>query len=352
MATNGRMRDLTGQRFGKLVALEPTGEKKDHKFIWRFICDCGNYKEAVGRYVVSGKVRSCGCLSADQEFLAERFKESRIEKTCPVCQKKFTRKLSHAQRATYCSKACLAEGYKEKMAGESNPNYRGGTDEEKIREARKLYRAKNQEMFAAINRNTKAQRKAVPGKHTADDVAKLRVRQDGKCAMCKCGLEGDGHIDHIIPVSKGGTNFVGNIQLLCAQCNLRKKVLMPIEYRHRVLKGMTEDAEQSKLFDWAYHQAAKDPRLAMMYHSANGGYRTKATAAKMQAMGLKKGIPDVTLAVPSNGYHGLFIELKVGKNKPTPEQRAWLSALAAEGYKTAVCYGWIEAKEVIESYLG
>ena len=58
------------------------------------------------------------------------------------------------------------------------------------------------------------------------------------------------------------------------------------------------------------------------------------------------------LPVPHGEKHGLWIELKVGKNKATTAQKMWLSNLASEGYETAVCYGFHEAMTTIVDYLG
>ena len=76
-----------------------------------------------------------------------------------------------------------------------------------------------------------------------------------------------------------------------------------------------------------------------------------AADVQMQREGVKPGVPDVCLPVPRKGWHGLFIELKFGANKPTDYQLEWLEQLAEQGYLAVVCYGWVEATEVIQDYL-
>ncbi len=67
--------------------------------------------------------------------------------------------------------------------------------------------------------------------------------------------------------------------------------------------------------------------------------------------GLRAGVPDVILAVPVGGYHGLFIEMKVEGRKASPWQLRWHERLKRYGYKVETCYGWEEAKDVILEYL-
>lgn len=71
----------------------------------------------------------------------------------------------------------------------------------------------------------------------------------------------------------------------------------------------------------------------------------------LKTPGVKAGVPDINLPVARGGYHGLYIELKAGKNKTTRKQEEWIAALRQQGYHVSVCYGWEEAKETIENYL-
>lgn len=115
---------------------------------------------------------------------------------------------------------------------------------------------------------------------------------------------------------------------------------------------MSEHTEQIALFNWCKLMEGRHPQLALIFAIPNGGHRHKAVATKLKKEGVRAGVPDIFLCVPNrHGKHGLFIELKVGKNKPTKNQLHWLSGLSAEGYEAVLCYGFEEAKEAIIKYL-
>lgn len=115
--------------------------------------------------------------------------------------------------------------------------------------------------------------------------------------------------------------------------------------------GPSESQEQKALFQWAALAEQKYPELRLMHHVPNGGLRDARTAVNLKREGVKRGVPDISLPVPRGKYHGLYIEMKVGKNKLTKEQQQWFKSLEEEGYATHVCYSWLEAREVIEKYL-
>lgn len=58
-----KTKDITGQRFGRLVAQWPVGRVAEMT-CWLFLCDCGNLKIAKGRDARRGDTQSCGCIRA------------------------------------------------------------------------------------------------------------------------------------------------------------------------------------------------------------------------------------------------------------------------------------------------
>lgn len=63
------------------------------------------------------------------------------------------------------------------------------------------------------------------------NMASIMTEQGCRCRACQTDLIANGfHLDHIIPVSKGGRNVAWNIQFLCARCNMMKSDKDPFEW--------------------------------------------------------------------------------------------------------------------------
>ena len=66
----GRPRlDIKGQRFGKLLAIEPVGKHPTLGILWQCLCDCKKTKAVPAGVLRGGKTRSCGCLPTLQSRL-------------------------------------------------------------------------------------------------------------------------------------------------------------------------------------------------------------------------------------------------------------------------------------------
>lgn len=160
--------DITGQRFGKLVAIERSGYSKRHSVVWLCRCDCGGHKHCVVGKLRSGGLISCGCTvrTKGEPLTSERFRNSAIAQ-------------QHKRRAIK-----LASG----------------------------------------------------GSFTAAQIENLWNLQRGRCACCHKKLGSKFHRDHKEPISRGGSNDISNIELLCAKCNLSKQDMDPIEWANK--RGM------------------------------------------------------------------------------------------------------------------
>ena len=75
--------DISGKRFGKLIAIRFDHKEKKYKNIsfqyWLFKCDCGNQVVLPKRGVMSGNTKSCGCIH--NEMLVKRNKKHLLSKT-------------------------------------------------------------------------------------------------------------------------------------------------------------------------------------------------------------------------------------------------------------------------------
>lgn len=89
----------------------------------------------------------------------------------------------------------------------------------------------NRDKVRQIARNYRARRRGAEGSHSVADIAALLTRQRGRCAECGVAFRETGfHVDHIVPVSKGGGNGRRNLQLLCPGCNRSKGAKLPEDW--------------------------------------------------------------------------------------------------------------------------
>ncbi|MED4492989.1 hypothetical protein [Heyndrickxia coagulans] len=71
--------DLKGKKFYRLKVIADAGSDDNHR-LWLCKCDCGNMITVKGSYLLSGEVRSCGCLKAEQDHknLREQYDNKRV----------------------------------------------------------------------------------------------------------------------------------------------------------------------------------------------------------------------------------------------------------------------------------
>lgn len=105
---------------------------------------------------------------------------------------------------------------KQRMFKDANPEIVVGWKHNYARSARgRLVHRKSSRKYLARKYGTQ-------GTYTPEDIQQIFAQQEGKCAYCQKPLVAY-HIDHIVPLSRGGTNWPDNLALACQSCNCSKK---------------------------------------------------------------------------------------------------------------------------------
>lgn len=100
-------------------------------------------------------------------------------------------------------------------------------------------------------------------------------------------------------------------------------------------------------FRLQYHELA-----LCLFAIPNGGTRRNAReGARLKAEGVTAGVADLELIIPSPPYNGLFIEMKVGRNKPTAEQVKFAKEATKRGYRYEVVRSLDQFINIVQDYL-
>lgn len=129
---------------------------------------------------------------------------------------------------------------------------------------------------------------------------------------------------------------------------MRHGIVGAFQIPESVLRGqpqpkLSEHDLQAAVIAECDRRAILRPEYGLIFAIPNGGARHPAVAAKLKAEGVKAGVPDLFLPVARHGYHGMFIELKVGDNKPSQVQLDMIRNLIAERYFCKAIWDSVDA---------
>jgi 5-methylcytosine-specific restriction endonuclease McrA len=94
------------------------------------------------------------------------------------------------------------------------------------------WRKENPEKVRAATHKRRARKKNASGSHTGEQLIDLLKRQGHKCAGCFTSIKTKRHLDHVIPLARGGSNDISNLQWLCQPCNNSKHAKDPLVWAH------------------------------------------------------------------------------------------------------------------------
>lgn len=117
---------------------------------------------------------------------------------------------------------------------EYDKKYAKENSERKSRNA-VLWAKNNKESRAAIIRNYESRRRSQKSSGVATkELRKWVANAEKKCYWCGNKCEKNYHVDHYMPLSKGGPHEIENLVIACAPCNLKKNAKHPYEFAKEV----------------------------------------------------------------------------------------------------------------------
>lgn len=202
---------------------------------------CGEVKDREGNFRIRSSERWTGvqawCVACERKDGAERARRNKDKKAAYYAANR--EHVAERGRARYQLMKQDAE-----WVARKNECARRTTDRERVRgysaawraankeriaERNRLWRQNNQDTYKAGKRNYRARKRGAAGSHTQEDVEARLISQKRRCWWCEAKLQ-KYEVDHLIPLSKGGSNGPENIVLACGFCNRSKGAKMPWEF--------------------------------------------------------------------------------------------------------------------------
>lgn len=203
------IKDLTGQRFGKVIVQKFIKTNSNHKSVWLCVCDCGKSFDALGTNLISGKTKSCGCLRGKQRIDYSKYVGKRFGKLVVLERKDINNKYK-----------CLCDCGNIVFISPGNLSYTKSCGCSRIKATgidRLFFYYEKQ----AKNRNLEF----------SLDKEYFKLLVNGECAYCgnppSSNLRGYKYIG-IDRVDNNKGYIKGNVVSCCKTCNFAKRT-MPLE---------------------------------------------------------------------------------------------------------------------------
>ena len=192
------------------------------------------------------KCYKCGEVKARSDFYKCKSRKDGLQSKCKACSsdcnaKWFARNRERdlARQAEWRSGNRERERARQAKYRAENPEYQAkyrseNREKENSRIAR--WNKANPEKRRALDQRRRARNANAQGTHTAEQLKARFDYHGNKCVYCNS--TGNLHADHMIPLSRGGTNFASNMVPACGSCNRSKGAKTPIEFAEYTFKQL------------------------------------------------------------------------------------------------------------------
>lgn len=208
---------------------------------------CGKILPATAEFFGVRKDSKCGfrsaCKECERARMAKWYEENKEHQRwyMALYRKENRARIREMNREYYRKRAIEIRKYNRERYKKGLGRYSSTRKEyyennkQKMRAKQKQWYAANKDRVNVYSKNRRARTKNVPGSFSPSDIRSLLESQKGKCWWCGKDLNGAYHVDHRIPLAKGGSNGPDNLCIACPKCNLSKGAKMPWEFNGRLL---------------------------------------------------------------------------------------------------------------------
>lgn len=189
---------------------------------------CGGYFPLTAEYFVVDRRRKFGLGSYCRT--CKRHSDEQYRKQCPEKRRRSCCRYYKTHREKI---QAYRDANRERRRQYAYAHY--WADPKRAATKARRYRKQHQLAERAREQRRRARKKAADGSWTPQDINRLLKLQGGNCWWCGDQLPKNYHIDHRIPLVRGGSNNPSNLVLSCPRCNLSKQDKMPDEFNGRLL---------------------------------------------------------------------------------------------------------------------
>lgn len=180
----------------------------------------------------------CGEKKEIEFFGKDKSLADGLRSSCTTCYTAYQRTYyaSNAERERERARVYLTTDVEKKRKRQrENSRVRYAKNPDKAKECSRAWQTKNPDKARELERRRRARKAKADGSHTIADMRRQYKAQKGLCWWCiKPVAWEDRHDDHLVPLSKGGTDWPNNMVVSCAHCNLSKHDKLPDEFSGRL----------------------------------------------------------------------------------------------------------------------